>query len=157
MLQTAAEVASNHWADKVNSGEWSAAELFSHLVSVEQGIVAKSRRVIDKTPRQFPVWQRFHLPMLLVEARVIRLKSPVPVDQVLIGSRDDMLDRLERTREGSLGFLQETRDRDLSAYRWKHPFLGYLDLYEWFEMIAAHELRHTKQLREIAGRLRKVV
>jgi hypothetical protein len=32
-----------------------------------------------------------------------------------------------------------------------------LDVYEWLEMIAAHQIRHTRQMREIAARLPKVV
>jgi hypothetical protein len=32
-----------------------------------------------------------------------------------------------------------------------------LNVYEWFEMIAAHELRHTNQIKEIAAHLPKAV
>jgi hypothetical protein len=43
------------------------------------------------------------------------------------------------------------------VYCWPHPFLGVLNTYEWMEMIAGHEVRHTKQMREIANSLPKVV
>jgi hypothetical protein len=43
------------------------------------------------------------------------------------------------------------------VYCWPHPFLGMLNVYEWFEMIAAHQLRHTKQMKEISTRLPKAV
>jgi hydroxymethylpyrimidine/phosphomethylpyrimidine kinase len=46
-------------------------------------------------------------------------------------------------------------ERDLSKYLMPHPFLGTLNAYEWFEMIASHELRHTKQMKEIATSLPK--
>jgi len=36
-----------------------------------------------------------------------------------------------------------------------HPFLGTLNLCEWFQMIASHQIRHTKQMREIAAAYRK--
>jgi hypothetical protein len=32
-----------------------------------------------------------------------------------------------------------------------------LNAYEWMGMIAAHEIRHTKQMKEIAGKLPKVI
>jgi hypothetical protein len=32
-----------------------------------------------------------------------------------------------------------------------------LNVYEWFEMIASHELRHAKQIKGIAARLPKAV
>jgi hypothetical protein len=64
-----------------------------------------------------------------------------------------MLAELREVRERTLAFLEETKGRDLSVYKWKHPFLGVLDAYDWMRMIAGHEVRHTKQLREIAARL----
>ena len=58
-------------------------------------------------------------------------------------------------RERMLAFIDETKERNLGVYRWKHPFLGSLSAYEWFEMVARHELRHEKQMREIAADYRK--
>jgi len=66
-------------------------------------------------------------------------------------SRADKLLHAERT----LAFIEETRDRDLSKYSMPHPFLGTLNAYEWLQFIASHEIRHTKQMREIAGTLPK--
>jgi len=48
-------------------------------------------------------------------------------------------------------------ERDLSKYRMPHPFLGILNMYEWFQLIASHEIRHSKQMREISGTLPKTV
>ena len=60
-----------------------------------------------------------------------------------------MLADLAALRRRTLALLQDNGDRDLSAHRWKHPFFGYLNFYEWFKLIAHHEARHTKQIREI--------
>ncbi len=68
-----------------------------------------------------------------------------------------MLGQLRATRERAVAFLEETRNRDLSCYHWRHVFLGSLNAYEWFEMIAAHQVRHSKQVREIRVELPKVV
>ena len=94
-----------------------------------------------------------HLPMWLVEARVIRRKSPVPLDASLVGEKETMLGGLRRVRERTLAFISETERRDLSVYCWQHPLLGMLNTYEWMEMIAAHQIRHTKQVREIDAKL----
>ena len=91
--------------------------------------------------------------MWLVEARVIRRKSPVPLDESLMAEKEAMLAGLRGARERTLAFISETEQRDLSAYCWRHPFLGMLNLYEWLEMIAAHQLRHMKQIREIEAKL----
>jgi hypothetical protein len=34
-----------------------------------------------------------------------------------------------------------------------HPFFGTLSVYQWIELIAAHESRHTEQIKEIAAAL----
>jgi len=85
------------------------------------------------------------------------LKTPVPLDLGLLGPRDEMLQKLREVRERALRLIEETKGRDLSAYRWPHPFLGMLNTYGWFELLASHQIRHEKQMREIAVCLRKPV
>lgn len=156
-LRTADTVPSEQWTAKRNAEEWSAAEVVAHLVLVERAVIGGADRVTQKSPRPLSFWKRAHLPLWLVEARIVRRKSPIPLDPELIGNKEEMLGELRTTRERALAFLEETRNRDLRAYRWRHAFLGSLNVYEWFEMIAAHQVRHTKQIKEIAIRLPKVV
>jgi hypothetical protein len=68
-----------------------------------------------------------------------------------------MLVELREVRKGTLALLEETRNRDLSAYRWRHPFLGSLNAYEWFSFLGSHQIRHEKQMREIAASLPKPI
>jgi hypothetical protein len=124
---------------------------------VERAILSTADHIVQKSPRALPVWKRVHLPIWLAEARLIRLKSPITLDTALVGEKEDMLGELRLTRERAFAFLAETEKRDLSAYRWRHVFLGRLNVYEWFEMIAAHQLRHTKQMNELSKQLPKVV
>jgi len=156
-LRAADAIPSEQWTRKPRAEEWSAAEVVAHLVMIERAIVGGADHIIQKAPRQVPFLKRAHLPLWLVRARMIRLKSPIPLDPALVGDKEEMLGELRAARERALAFLEETKNRDLSSYRWPHPFLGTLNLYEWFEMIAAHQLRHTKQIREICARLPKVV
>ena len=96
--------------------------------------------------------------MAVVESRLIRRKAPSPPpDTQLLPEKEEMLAELRGVRERTLAFIEETRGRDLRPYRYKHSFLGSLNLYEWFQFIASHEVRHTKQMREIAANLPKVV
>ncbi|HTB92572.1 MAG TPA: DinB family protein [Candidatus Sulfotelmatobacter sp.] len=142
-----------NWDKCPGLNEWSAAELVAHLVVVERGIVTRADQLTQKTPIPVPFRKRMHLPMWLVEARVIRRKSPVPLDASLVGEKETMLGGLRRVRERTLAFISETERRDLSVYCWQHPLLGMLNTYEWMEMIAAHQIRHTKQVREIDAKL----
>src|SRR5882757_482919 len=141
------------WDNCPGLNQWSTGELVAHLVVVERGRRHKCRPVDTESPDSSSLSKRLHFPMWLVEARVIRRKSPVPLDESLMEEKEAMLAGLRGVRERTLAFVSETERRDLSAYCWRHPFLGMLNLYEWLEMIAAHQLRHTKQIREIEAKL----
>jgi uncharacterized damage-inducible protein DinB len=95
--------------------------------------------------------------MALVESRWIRRESPMPVRPEMLSDKESMLAQLRTVRERSLAFLEETRGRNLGDYCWTHPALGTLNTYEWMQFIASHEVRHTKQMREIVARLPKVI
>ena len=74
-----------------------------------------------------------------------------------VGNKEEMLAELREARERTLAFIEETRGRDLSRYMAPHAFLGTLNAYDWLQFIAAHQVRHVKQMREIATSLPKTV
>jgi hypothetical protein len=41
----------------------------------------------------------------------------------------------------------------LSQVTLDHPFFGTMTVYQWIELMAAHEGRHTEQIKEIAQAL----
>jgi hypothetical protein len=95
--------------------------------------------------------------MAVAKSRLIRLETPIPLDPGILHEKEEMLAELRQVRERTLAFIEESMERDLSKYRMPHPFLGTLNTYEWFQLIASHEIRHTKQMREIVGSLPKTV
>ena len=129
----------------------------SAVILVERAVIQYADGSIQKPPKAKSVFKRWHLPMALVESRLIKRKSPIPLDPALIGPKEEMLAQLREVRGRTLSFVEETRGRDLSHYYRRHPFLGTLNLYEWFQMIASHQIRHTKQMKEIAETLQKSV
>ena len=156
-LCAAEGVSAEQWKQCPSKGCWSAGELVAHLIMVERAIVQNADASLQKPPKARPFFQRFHLPMALVEARLIKRKTPIPLDPGLVSQKQEMLAQLREVRARSLSFLEETRGRDLGRYYRRHPFLGTLNLYEWFQRIAAHQRRHTKQVKEIAEALQKCV
>ena len=68
-----------------------------------------------------------------------------------------MLVELREVRKQTLAFIDRDRGLDLRKYHMPHPFLGLLNGCEWFRMLAAHEVRHTKQMKEISQALPKFV
>jgi hypothetical protein len=157
LLRAADAIRADQWTSCPGNGAWCAGEVVGHLIMVERTILGKADRITQKPVKLTPVWKRFHLPLALVEARLIRLKTPIPLDPQLIREKEEMLGELQDVRGRTLAFLEETKNRDLSLYCWRHPFLGTLNLYEWLQMIACHELRHSKQMQEIAATLPKAV
>ncbi len=156
-LCAADAVAAEEWNTRPNEGRWSAAELVAHLIMVERAVIEKAGRVTQKPPKRVGMLKRIHIPMMLVELRVIRRKSPIPLAPELLRGKEQMLAELREVRGRSLAFLEETRGRNLRDYCWKHPALGTLNTYEWMRFLGAHEVRHTKQMREITASLPKVI
>jgi hypothetical protein len=156
-MSSADSVPAELWKMSPGKDRWSAAELLAHLIIVERSIVQLADRISQLPPRRIPFLQKWHLPMVLVQSRIIKLKSPLPMQHELICEKEEMLAHLRAARERTLSFIEETRGRDLSVYCYRHPLLGTLNLYEWFQMIASHQIRHTRQMYEIAADLPKVV
>ncbi len=129
--------------------------MIAHLSMVERAITSGADRVLKHPPKHVSLLKRVHLPISLAAWRGIRRKTPIPLDSSLLGEKNAMLTSLGELRQKTLAFLSEMEDRNLSAYRWPHPFFGSLNLYQWFRMVALHEIRHTKQIREIVESLQK--
>jgi uncharacterized damage-inducible protein DinB len=157
LLSAADSITPEQWQTAPAEGRWCAAEVVAHLTLVERGVLQNADRITQKEPKTWPFYRRFHMPLRIVEKRWIRTKSPRAVAPISVGGKEHMLAELRDVRERTFAFLDETKARDLSVYRWPHPFLGTLDLYEWVAFIASHQIRHTKQMREIAAHLPKTV
>jgi len=154
-LFAADAVSAEQWTANPGEARWSAGELTGHLILVERRILRGTEGLLQSPPKPRPFLKRFHVPMVVVEARLLRRKSPTPLDGQIFGEKAEMLAELRGVRERTLAFIEETRGRDLSQFCMPHPFLGMLTTYEWFEFIASHEIRHTKQMAEIAATLPK--
>lgn len=155
LLRLADGVSVDQWTTSPSAGRWSAGELVCHLIIVERAVIRGAEKLLQKAPNPLPFYKRLHVPMALVESRLIRRTSPLAIDPEMVRGKEEMLAELLEVRERTLAFIEETRERDLSKYHMPHPFLGTLTVYQWFQMIASHELRHTKQMKEIADSLPK--
>ena len=149
------EVPQNRWRNSPGGGAWSAGEVVAHLIQVEQRITSEAAKMLREAPRPVPFWKRLHLPVSLAENRGIKAKTPVPLDPAMVKEKDEMLAKFTGQRDRSVAMLLSNGRTDLSAYRMPHPFFGSLHFYDWFRMLAYHETRHGKQIREIVGSFRK--
>ncbi len=149
LLATAETVPDQLWRKCPRAGAWSAGEVIAHLTMVESRIVKVAEKAASGPPTVEPVWKQIHLPVRLGEWRLIRVKTPIPLDASLVADKDAALEGLNTVRRECLRFIEKNRDCDLRGYRFRHPFFGSLNVYDWFRSIGYHELRHTKQLQEI--------
>lgn len=156
-LAAAGAIPANQWKTSPGEGRWSAGELVCHLIQVETAIVKNTAKVLHRPPQPRPLLKRFHFPMALVESRLIPRKTPIPLDPSLVGEKDQMLVQLRAVRQRTRVFMEETQEKDLRKYHMPHPFLGTFNLCEWFQVIASHQVRHSKQMQEIAAALPKTV
>ena len=157
LLLAADAVGATDWSTLPRADSWSAAHVIAHLCQVERSVLGYADCVIRKTPFHVPYLQRFHVPFVVVEKRLVRRKTPIPIDAELLAAKETMLAELRSVRGRTLAFLDKIHGRDLSVYYWPHPFLGKLNFYNWFTFIAVHQIRHTKQMVEIAKNLPKRV
>ena len=156
-LAAADSVPADQWKTCPVEGRWSAGELVCHLMQVERTIIKNTDKLLQRPPKPRPFLKRFHMPMAVVEARLFARKTPIPLDPSPVCEKEVMLAQLREVRERTRIFMQETAAKDLRKYHMPHPFLGTFNLYEWFQVIASHQVRHAKQMREIAAALPKTV
>lgn len=157
LVRAAEAIPADLWQTPPREGAWSAAEVIAHVMMVERTVIAGASRVLKNPPKQIPLLKRFRLPFAVAEMRLVSMKSPIVLDPQLLREKEGMLAELQTVRRHTLEMMEKTRERDLRAYRWRHPFLGSLNAYDWFAFLAAHQIRHEKQMREVASRLPKVI
>ena len=156
----ARSVADSYWRTPPVDGAWSAAEVVAHVTMVETLMTGAAAKITKKPPVVVPFLKRFHIPIAVVAWRAVRVKTPIPLDTLLLDDREVMLSRLAEQRKRTIAVLEADRDTNLRRYRVQHPLLGSLHYYDWFRTLAAHDVRHTKQLQEVmrslAGGVAKV-
>lgn len=59
----------------------------------------------------------------------------------------------DKARAGFRAAVLSADGRALSGVIHEHPFFGPLNVYQWVELIAAHEMRHVAQVRETTAQL----
>jgi DinB superfamily len=150
-LSVAEEVSDLHWRESPAPDCWSAAEVIAHVASVEERTIFGMKRLLRSTPQPVPLRKRFHLPLGIATWRGRKVRTPIPLDANSVRDKPESFAGLIATREATVAFIESTRCTDISLYHYQHPFLGGLNMYDWFRTIGYHELRHAKQIRELVA------
>ncbi len=160
LLEAAARVPADRFAERPAPGRWSAAELLEHLARVESGCA----RVITKraaAARESGVGAEQGESSMLgaldgrhVTDRSRKLTAPDIVAPVGGFTRDAALDAITGSRAEFKRAIAVADGLALGEVRQAHVVLGELDLYQWILFVAQHEQRHLLQLEEIVEQLR---
>ena len=149
LLCAAREISDLRWRESPGLDRWSAAEVIAHLAIVEERTIFAMKRLLQSAPKPVPLRKRFHLPLAIATWRGRKVRTPIPLDTKRVCDKHESFAGLLATRQATLEFMESTRGTDVSPYHYEHPFLGNLNMYEWFRTIGFHELRHAKQICEL--------
>ena len=137
---------------------WSAAEVIEHLALVERIFGGRIVNALDAArsglaPEAQP---RTALPDAIEQRmgdRVNKRQAPEPARPT--GTVD--IAAGWAALQGNHAALHAALDRcdglALSQVTLDHAFFGTMTVYQWIELMAAHEVRHTEQINEIASAL----
>jgi hypothetical protein len=150
LLAVTDQIPSERWNQRPEPNRWSAAEVVAHLTMVESAVLKGMHKLLATEPRRVPPWKRIHIPPIANLVRMVKVETPIPLDPSLLAGKELMLERFAALRGETLSLLEANRERDLRRWHFPHPFFGSLNGVGWIKMLAYHEARHTKQLREIA-------
>jgi len=148
-LATAEQIPDSRWREAPADGCWSASEVVAHVATIEEAIIGGCRKALQTKPHPLLALKKIHLPFVLTLWRGRKIRTTIATPSERIGDRATSYRAIAEARDRSLAFIEEHRQRDLSAYRFPHPIFGSLNLYDWYRFIGYHELRQRKQLREL--------
>src|SRR5215470_3222480 len=136
---------------------WSVAEVLEHLALVEENIAPLMKRLVAEQRANGLGAERDSSPVAqTLDSAFVLDRSKKRVAREAVQPRGGIdaaaaLTRLERARQVTHETLRELDGVALCDVSAPHPALGPLNGYQWFLFLAAHEGRHTAQIREIAA------
>ena len=159
LLEVAATIPAERFAERPRPERWSAAELLEHLARVESGCA----RVIAKRAagaRQSGIAAEVDESSMLgaLDGRHVTDRSRTLVAPEIVApaggfTREAALDALATSRADFMRAVSDADGLALGEIRHTHVVLGELDLYQWILFVGQHERRHLPQLEEIAAQL----
>jgi hypothetical protein len=137
---------------------WSAAEVLEHLTLVERIFGGRILKALEETRAGLPPegQSRVALPDPIEQRMADRVnKRQAPETAHPTGTVDIATGwtALESNHAALRTALAGCDGIALSQVTLDHAFFGTMTVYQWVELMAAHEGRHTEQIKEIAATL----
>jgi uncharacterized damage-inducible protein DinB len=141
------------WTWKPSPDRWSIAEILEHLALLEESF---ERSIVPRLREAAPAASGRNVAKGDARVRTLvpdrsaggSVKSPPHITPTGAWAPAESLDRYRRGRGRTAEFLQSSKD-ELRTRVMEHPGLGPLDGYQWILFLAAHSVRHTRQILEL--------
>lgn len=132
--------------------EWSVAEVIEHLCLVEGAVMKGIKAKLAQPPVKVSALRKF-FPMRIVSWRLKRLQAPKYVQPASdLPPLDELLKKFDELRADTKEICIKEGAR-LGQVCLKHPYFGDMDGAAAVSMVAFHEQRHLKQIRETLKKL----
>jgi hypothetical protein len=132
--------------------EWSVGEVVHHLCLVEERVHSELKKALHRPPVKIGLLKKL-LPMRIVALRLSRVQAPKAVEPVNPPDKEESI-RIYNEARAQLKQFCTTHGRSaLKKTSVRHPVFGDIDGVAAIDMVAYHELRHYKQIREILKKL----
>lgn len=138
-------------------GQWSYAEVYSHLFSSNLLSLKAAEKCIEGTAEKIKEGPAFNTRLVLWAGRLPKGKFKVPQslqDRVKKISREESRLMISKTREKIL-LIKDRIQQAAPDQKIKHPRLGYLNAPQWLRFVLIHSNHHLKQLERIDRVLKK--
>lgn len=138
---------------------WSPVEIVEHLSLVETRFsTVVGGKIADALGAGLPPESEPRTPLpekirTMVADRTGKRTAPDAAIPSGAMSEDAAWAAAETARAGFRAAVMSADGLALSGVIHEHPFFGALNVYQWVELIAAHEMRHVAQVREAAAQL----
>jgi hypothetical protein len=133
--------------------EWSIAEVIDHLCLVEGAVMKGIQKKLEQPPVKVSFLRKF-FPMRIVSLRMKRLQAPKYVQPATdLPPLEELLKKFDAQRATTKEICIKEGPERLSQVCLKHPYFGDMDGAAAVSMVAFHEQRHLKQIRDIIKKL----
>lgn len=134
---------------------WSIGEVLHHLFLIETLITKMAGRLLEQA-QQAELQSdlkgedsALHALDHLREVSQNKFKT-IPQTSPHAGmAKSELFILLQQSRIALLRVMNAAAEYDLNLLSFPHPFLGELDLYQWFLFAGRHEQRHRQQIRGV--------
>ena len=148
---TVAAIDPNLFPKRPAENEWSVAEVIQHLCLVEARTLSGLELALQAPPTKVSPLKKLIPP--IVSVRFPRVKAPKAVEPLSSLPKEESLSSYNDVRARLKEFCIEHGRNQLNQTSLRHPFFGDIDGVTAVSMVAFHEQRHYKQIREILKKL----